>query len=135
MQFGLSNTARTAKMLDLCKHDMNIVNFCNTAIWRAIPRDPRPFQYKSPIGVRGRGGLARPSPGRCAGNVSIALVSPLIGAISDAYGRVPSLVVVRRRPLPAPPPPRTARGGMRGSGRICQRHINYDRGGRYRHYF
>ena len=61
MMFGLTGTARVGKLLELCNHDMNTLNFCNTTLWTA-------------------------------GNVSIALVSPLIGAMSDAFGRVPILL-------------------------------------------
>ena len=50
--FGLTGTARTGKLLDLCNHDMAQINFCNTVLWTA-------------------------------GNLSIAMVSPLIGALSD----------------------------------------------------
>jgi MFS family permease len=64
LTFGLTNTARTAKLLDLCKHDMQTLNFCNTVLWTS-------------------------------GNLSIALVSPLIGALSDAFGRVPILLMGR----------------------------------------
>ena len=64
LQFGLTNTARTSKLLDLCKNDMQTLNFCNTVLWTS-------------------------------GNLSIAMVSPLIGAMSDAFGRVPILLVGR----------------------------------------
>jgi|EP01046_Picozoa_sp_COSAG06_P010386 MFS family permease len=60
MQFGLTGTARTGKLLDLCKHDMATLNFCNTVLWTT-------------------------------GNLTIALVSPLIGALSDRFGRLPIL--------------------------------------------
>ena len=60
MQFGLTGTARTGKLLDLCQHDMATLNFCNTVLWTF-------------------------------GNLTIAMVSPLIGALSDRYGRLPLL--------------------------------------------
>lgn len=60
MQFGLTGTARTGKLLDLCRHDMATLNFCNTVLWTT-------------------------------GNLSIALVSPFIGAMSDRFGRLPIL--------------------------------------------
>jgi hypothetical protein len=64
LQFGLTNAARTGKLLDLCAHDMKTLNFCNTVLWTGA-------------------------------NLSIALVSPLIGALSDAFGRIPILLMGR----------------------------------------
>ena len=64
LQFGLTNAARTGKLLDLCKHDMKTLNFCNTVLWTGA-------------------------------NLSIALVSPLIGALSDTCGRIPILLMGR----------------------------------------